>query len=69
MDWKGCCHRCGLESRGYIMSMFDTALLCDICKGKERAHSSYKAACKAELKAISAGDCNFNGLGCPKDLL
>ena len=63
------CERC-LEPNPatLIMSKFNTELICDVCKSKERQHRKYKLACDAELEAIKKGDYNFPGIGKPHDL-
>jgi hypothetical protein len=52
----------------YVMSRFNTDMLCDACEKKEKDHPKYKAARDAEDAAVRAGDYNFPGVGKPDDL-
>jgi RNase P subunit RPR2 len=51
-----------------IMSKFNTQVICTTCKDKEKEHTDYEAACKAENQAIDKGDRYFKGIGLPDDL-
>ena len=51
-----------------IMSKFNTQVICTPCKEKEKEHTDYEAACKAEKQAIDKGVYNFPGIGLPDDL-
>lgn len=62
------CHRCGDESRVWMMSRFNTQECCLRCIERERTHPRYPEAEKAELDAIRSGDYNFPGIGLPDDL-
>jgi hypothetical protein len=48
------------------MSMFDTATICLVCKGKERQHPDYRKALEADRDAIRHGEVNFKGIGWKK---
>jgi hypothetical protein len=50
------------------MSKFNTQVICTTCKDKEKEHTDYEAACKAENQAIDKGDRYFKGIGLPDDL-
>jgi len=61
------CDRCGGSlSGGRTMSMFDTATICLVCKGKERQHPDYRKALEADRDAIRHGEVNFKGIGWKK---
>ena len=62
-EWHGRCHRCGAKSTTYIMSMFDTSLVCFHCQEAEQRHPDYERARTAELEALRRGDRNFQGIG------
>ena len=51
-----------------ILSKFNTQVICIPCKEKEKEHTDYEDACKAEKQAIDNGDLNFPGIGKPEDL-
>ena len=61
------CARCKKEVTSFIMSMFNTDVLCLECKDKETKHPRYKEAQEAERKAVLNGDFNFPGIGLPND--
>jgi hypothetical protein len=50
-DWSGRCHRCGAKSSSYIMSMYNTELICSACKEAERKREDYKQAEQADIDA------------------
>lgn len=66
--WDGRCQRCYHEVGGYIMSFFNTQLICLDCDERERAHPRYKEAKDAEHAALRSGNYNFPGIGLPEDL-
>ena len=60
------CDRCGSDLKdGRIMSMFNTQVICMVCKDKETKRPDYREAVEAEMRAIRAG--NLNYLGCGED--
>ena len=61
------CARCKKEVTSFIMSMFNTDVICLKCKDKETKHPRYKEAQEAERKAVRNGDFNFPGIGLPHD--
>ena len=70
-DRQSACHRCNEKPKmpgGWIMSMFNTEMICRKCKEEEQRHPRYEEACEAEWKAHRAGNHNFNGIGKPEDL-
>jgi len=50
------------------MSMFDTAIICMVCKEIETKHPRYAEAVAAECSAVQSGNLNFPGIGKPEDL-
>lgn len=62
------CERCGTESYGFIVSMFNTQTVCFPCKKAEEEHPLYQEARAAELAAVKNGDFNFPGIGLPPEL-
>ena len=64
---KDRCDRCGVPLRGRTMSRFNTDCLCMECAEAERAIPGYREAVEAEREAVRRGDCNFEGIGLPKD--
>jgi len=64
--WTGSCQRCGKVTSVYIMSKFNTALICMGCDHLERQLPEYAAACEADEAAIRRGDYNFPGIGLPE---
>lgn len=62
------CDRCKLECFTIIMSRFNTQMICDDCEDKEMAHPDYQKAVNAEIKALSGGNRNFEGIGLPNNL-
>ena len=56
------CARCGKETDTHIMSMLNMDEICMECKGKERKHPMYKAACEAERAEVLKGNRNYKGL-------
>lgn len=57
------CERCGKETRGTIMSFFNTQTICMECSEAERKHPRYAEARDADVAAIRRGDYNFPGIG------
>jgi len=63
---KTCCDRCGDDLKdGRIMSMFNTQVICMVCKDKETKRQDYEKAVEADLRAIRDG--NFNYGSCDED--
>lgn len=62
------CDRCGKSCDSFVMSMFNTSMICDSCLNKEQYHLKYPKACQTELRALKSGDRNHPGIGLPKDL-
>jgi len=60
---KGKCERCNEPSRVTIMSMFNTQIICMVCKEEERNHPRYEEAVKKELEECAKGNFNFKGIG------
>lgn len=56
------CDRCGEENSVFKMSKLNTDNLCMKCIEKERSHSRYEEAAKAEHQAVVNGDYNYPGL-------
>jgi len=63
-----CCERCGIETQVHMMSMFNKEKCCLSCIELEKAHPMYIVACKEEIKALSNGNWNYDGIGLPKEL-
>ncbi len=61
------CDRCGKPLTGRIMSMFNTDVICQECKEKERQHPDYKKAQDADNAEIKKGNYNFQGIGYPDE--
>lgn len=57
------CDRCLKEANSFIMSMFNTQLICMECKSEEKKHPRYKEASDRELEEIKKGNYNFEGIG------
>lgn len=57
------CSRCGGNLATRIMSKFDLATICGLCKEDERLAPGYAAADQAELEAVRSGNYNFPGIG------
>lgn len=57
------CDRCLKEAKSFIMSMFNTQMICMDCKNKETKHHRYKEACDKELAEVKKGNYNFEGIG------
>lgn len=57
------CQRCGKAGGCYIMSMFNTQMICLDCKDKEEKRDDYDKAVKEENKALKNGNRNFKGIG------
>jgi hypothetical protein len=62
------CQRCGAESFGHILSMFNTQEICLDCKQREMAHPDYQKAVMAEALATKSGWLDYPGIGKPDDL-
>jgi hypothetical protein len=65
----GNCHRCGIESRGFGFSMFNTQMICMDCVIEEKDHPDFKMARDEEYRQVASGNLNFIGVGLPEDLL
>jgi lysyl-tRNA synthetase class I len=61
--WNGRCHRCGKETTGHIMSMFNHDLVCFDCKDEEVKRDDYAKAEAAEGDAVRKGNYNYGGIG------
>jgi hypothetical protein len=60
---KDICDRCGEPTYGRTtMSIFNEDVICLPCKEDEKNDPDYKAACQAEINAISNGNYNFKGV-------
>ena len=57
------CGRCGIATKTWTMSMFNTQEICPVCKEQERKHPRYQEACEADREAVLRGDYNFKGIG------
>ena len=57
------CDRCGVATKTWTCSMFNTQEICLVCKEQERKHPRYQEACEADREAIKRGDYNFKGIG------
>lgn len=58
------CERCGTPLNGVrTMSRFNTQTICMKCSEKEKNHSRYDEAVKADLEEIKLGNLNFEGIG------
>lgn len=62
------CDRCKKPTTSLIMSMFNTEMICDECKDRERQHPMYEQAVAADIVQIKLGNYNFQGIGLPFDL-
>ena len=49
----------------FMMSKFNTELICMECIAAEKKHPLYKEAAQKELEAVQRGDYNFPGIGWP----
>ena len=61
--WTGFCQRCGTQTDGHIMSMFNLDLICLPCKDKEEQHPLYDKAVAAEAAEVKKGNHSFPGIG------
>jgi hypothetical protein len=61
--WQKRCERCGKEDFCFIMSMYNTQMICLDCKEKEKKRSDYNKAVEEEAKAVKRGNYNFKGIG------
>lgn len=71
MNWRTTvirCQRCHARTDVHTMSMFDTAIICMVCKEIETKHPRYAEAVAAECSAVQSGNLNFPGIGKPEDL-
>ena len=64
----GKCGRCKEKTNTYIMSFFNTDMLCPDCADKERKHPLYEKAREVELAKVRAGIRDYKGIGLPDDL-
>lgn len=62
------CSRCLIKTKTLIMSMFNTQMICMICKDKEVNHPKYEEAKEKELQQVITGNLNYEGIGLPEDL-
>jgi recombinational DNA repair protein (RecF pathway) len=62
------CDRCKKSTDVTQMSIFNTQMCCPKCIETERKHPKFKEARTIELNELSKGNCNFPGIGLPKDL-
>lgn len=62
------CPRCRRETNASTMSRFNTEMICLDCDERETNHPLYKQAAEAELAAVHAGNYNYAGVGCPREL-
>lgn len=62
------CDRCHNKMGSAIMSKFNTDMICDKCKDKERKHPKYAEADQIETAMVRNGVFNFKGIGKPQDL-
>jgi ribonuclease HIII len=62
------CERCYIKTNRHTVSMFNTENICMDCKQKEREHSEFENARKAEHAQLIKGNYNFIGIGKPEDL-
>lgn len=62
------CERCGKETSSFIMSMFNTEMICMDCKTAEKNHPDYQKAVDTEHAEVCRGNYNFQGIGKPKNL-
>lgn len=63
------CERCRQTTNCFTVSMFNFDVICPVCKTREAAHPLYAAAQEAEIAACRSGNLNFEGIGCPPELL
>lgn len=57
------CDRCGLPTNNSTtMSIFNTDVICNSCKDKERKDPEYRAASIAETEAFRSGVKDFPGV-------
>jgi len=62
------CDRCKNQTYVLTMSYFNTDMICEECRTKERAHPLFEHAREEENKAVRGGNYNYPGIGKPKDL-
>lgn len=63
------CSRCGDLMRAFVMSRFNTDVICPACADDERYAPRYQAALIAEEEALRSGDRSFPGIGLePQDI-
>lgn len=63
------CDRCGCKTTTFKGSYFDTAMLCNGCMELENRHPDLFKAKHIEHAEVLKGNMNYEGIGCPKDLL
>ena len=61
------CQRCETPSPSLITSMFCKEQICHDCSNRERRHSAYADAARADADAYRSGN-EFPGIGKPADL-
>ena len=54
------CERCNKETNTFIMSMFNTQMICIDCKDKEKKNPRYELARFVEFEEVNAGDKWYN---------
>jgi hypothetical protein len=64
---KQICARCTTHTRTFVMSRFNTDLICIQCERTEREHPKYEEAYDTELQEVMRGNLNFEGIGLPTD--
>ena len=57
------CERCGKETSTFIMSMFNTQMICLECEKKERQRPDFEKAREREEQEVKQGNLNFKGIG------
>ena len=61
---KKFCDRCHAPlNGGFIMSMYNTDVICMDCKKKETERADYNSAVEADNAAIKSGNYNYKGIG------
>lgn len=63
------CPRCGGTGHALMMSMFTDEQICVYCMEREQTHPLYKKAVKAVEEEEKKGNYNFEGIGCPPELV
>ena len=62
-DGTSICARCGKHSSSYIMSWFNTQMICNRCRDFELKDPRIKEAKEAEKQACLNGNYNYSGIG------